>query len=325
MTITQSLHQPSQQQTGVALLTALVVVAVASTAASHLVTEQQLDIRRTGNLVYADQALIYALATESFARVALRHDARTNNVDGPTDIWAQDNPPLPVPGGYVSGQIDDLQGRFNLNNLIVETAAQEGTTERRWAQDSAAIGRYEALLNHLEIDPQHVQALTDWLDPDQVAQPDGGAEDSYYLGLERPYRTADQRLASPSELRLIRGVSAQAYETLYPHITALPEHTAINVNMASEAVLASLGLDASAIATVLERREEQPFSSIADLRSTLNLTEAELPGVDLTVSSRYFLVTAEVQLERGRLTTYSILARAPNGKLEVLRRGLGTR
>ena len=48
----------AERQRGVALITALLVVALATVAAVAMATRQQLDIRRTGNLLHGEQAYL---------------------------------------------------------------------------------------------------------------------------------------------------------------------------------------------------------------------------------------------------------------------------
>ncbi len=105
-------------QRGVALVTALLVVALATVAAVAMASRQQLDVRRTANLLQGDQAYVYAQAVEDWARVVLKRDAEDNQIDKLDDDWAQRLSPIVVPGGQVDGFIIDLQGRFNLNNLV---------------------------------------------------------------------------------------------------------------------------------------------------------------------------------------------------------------
>ena len=61
-------------QRGVALVTALLVVALATVAAVAMASRQQLDVRRTANLLQGDQAYVYAQAVEDWARVVLKRD-----------------------------------------------------------------------------------------------------------------------------------------------------------------------------------------------------------------------------------------------------------
>ncbi len=105
-------------QRGVALVTALLVVALATVAAVAMASRQQLDVRRTANLLQGDQAYVYAQAVENWARVVLKRDGENKQLDTLDDDWAQRLSPIVVPGGQVDGFIINLQGRFDLNNLV---------------------------------------------------------------------------------------------------------------------------------------------------------------------------------------------------------------
>jgi len=111
----------SINQQGVALITALLVVALATIAAVAMTTRQQLDIHRTANIINGEQAYIYALGGESWIKQILLRD--NNKTDSIHDLWAMPMPPLAIPGGSVQGQVEDLQSRFNLNNLVKEGQA----------------------------------------------------------------------------------------------------------------------------------------------------------------------------------------------------------
>ena len=54
---------------GVALVTALLVVSLATVAAAAMATRLHVDMRRTANLLHSEQAYAYAIAAESWARV----------------------------------------------------------------------------------------------------------------------------------------------------------------------------------------------------------------------------------------------------------------
>ncbi len=127
-------------QAGVALLTVLLIVFLASVAAVSLASIQQLAIRRSTLLLHQQQARLYTLGAEKWAAAILKRDLQANSAANPattpattpaanpatnvnnkddlTEEWANLPPALPVEGGSISGRIEDLQGRFNLNNLI---------------------------------------------------------------------------------------------------------------------------------------------------------------------------------------------------------------
>jgi len=108
---------PTMRQTGVALITVLLVVFLASIAAISLASMQQIAIRRSGALLHHQQARLYTLGIEQAALLILIRDRQDNKTDHPGETWASLPLLLPVEGGVLTGRIRDLQGCFNLNNL----------------------------------------------------------------------------------------------------------------------------------------------------------------------------------------------------------------
>ena len=114
------LYRSGRGQRGVALVTALLVVSLATMAAVSMATRQHVDVRRTGNLLHGEQAYAYAMAAESWALVIMDRDTEDTENDTLEEDWATALPPISVEGGFVNGAIRDLQGRFNVNNLVRE-------------------------------------------------------------------------------------------------------------------------------------------------------------------------------------------------------------
>ena len=116
-----SFHRVGRRQRGIALITAVLITALIAIIAVTMASEQQLDIRRTGNILDRAQAWQFALGMETIARLALRKDAENNKTDHRMEEW---NKPVQFPapdgaeGDMIGGRIEDLQGRFNLNNLV---------------------------------------------------------------------------------------------------------------------------------------------------------------------------------------------------------------
>jgi general secretion pathway protein K len=246
----------SARQGGVALITALLVVALATVAAVAMATRQQLDIHRTGNLLHGEQAYAYALGAESWARVVLARDLKDTQIDTLQEDWAIRPPVSLVEGGSVVGRILDMQGRFNVNNLV-DSAGEA---------DEGAVESYKRLLNTLDLEEALADPLVDWIDKDISERFPDGAEDQHYLLLKVPYRVANRRLADISELRLVKGYEPDIVAKLRPHVVALPEATAINVNTATAEVLTSLaeGLALSDAESLVEARDDAVFEGTKD-------------------------------------------------------------
>ena len=288
----------SVKQRGVALITALLVVSLATVAAVAMATRQHVDVRRTGNLLHGEQAYAYALAAESWALVIMDCDLEDTNNDTLEDDWATALPPITVEGGFVDGSIADLQGRFNLNNLFAEKVSE---VDRDY---------FNRLLVVLNLDPALTNALLDWIDPDIDASYPDGAEDDTYLLNNPPYRTANRPLSSVSELGLVQGFSAEVMAVLAPHITVLPATTSINVNTATAEVLRALDekLTEADVASLIEDRGEDGYEDKAAFLAHDGMAGLTVE-VELEVSSSWFTLHTDVRVGRGSARLASLLLR----------------
>ena len=305
------------RQRGVALITALLVVALATAAAVAMATRLNIDMRRTGNLLNGEQAYAYALAAESWAYVILRRDQADNEYDSLSEDWASALPPIAVEGGFVNGRIEDLQGRFNVNNLIVDDGQP---VEAEAAVDAEQLAYFKRLLDVLGLEPALASALLDWIDADINATFPDGAEDEAYLLAEPPYRAANRPLVNISELRLVQGFTPEVIALLEPHITALPEITTINVNTASAAVLQALHqqLDDSTVEQLITDRGEDGFTDLDVFLENDALAGLDLE-IDVDITSNWFNVLTATSVGRGRAQLESLIRRDEAG-LRVMSR-----
>lgn len=304
------------RQEGIALLTAVLIVALVTLLVTQLVSRQGLDIRRTENMIFGDRAYLLSLGAEAWAAQILAHDRRENEIDHLHEDWATVIPPIAVEGGEISGQIADLDGRFNINGLVKEGVASEKDVER-----------FRRLLEKLDLDADLVYPLVDWLDKDSDPSLPNGAEDDAYTSLEPPYRAANGLMVSPSELRLVSGYTREVYEVLEPFIATLPVRTTVNVNTAPAEVLATIMEDMTLGdgESLVEERGEKGFESLDDFFDQGVFTEREedYERTAYAVASRYFLISGRAEYGRGQVSLYSILYRNDEGKTEHLLRSLG--
>ena len=309
----------AKRSRGVALITAMLITALTGSLAAGLVWNNALDVRRTMTLLFHEQGLQIALGAESWIRNILRDDSIDSQTDHLGELWASELPGLPVDNdsvqGAVTGKIEDLQGRFNVNNLVT----QDGEV------DQPVLEQFRRLLIILEIDPRFAGLTADWIDADEDAGFPDGAEDSIYTSLTPPYRTFNRPLVNVTELAALEGMDKVSFDRLLPHITALPARTSINVNTATAAVLQSLdaSMDLNTVESLLSQREESGF---ADVKATFGsfVTDQAILG-QLEGSSEYFQLKAVVQIDTVRVIYYSILLRAPNGgPVTTILRSLGT-
>jgi len=291
---------PRTQQ-GVALITAMLVLALAAIVAAGLSLDARIDTRRAQNLIWRDQARQVLLGAESWAASQLDEDLAAGDRDHLGEDWAQEVPALPIEGGYIVGHIIDLQGRFNLNNLI---AGDEQEATR-------ALEQFERLLAALDLPQGIAVATADWLDTDSEPRFPDGAEDDSYQRLDPAYQAADRPILTISELRAVQGVTAEVYAVLSPHVAALPPGTAINLNTATVPVLRSLAPDVT-LATAERILQLREGGGLADAEAVVELLGGEVP-VAIGLNSAYFQLEAQAVVGSLPVSLYSLLGR--NGGL----------
>lgn len=294
-------------QRGVALVTAMFVVAIVATLATFLAVGQQVWLRQVQNLSNLSQADGIGRGAISLAGVLLMHDAKETKIDDLTELWNKPLPPLPVEGGFVTIRLMDAQGRFNLNNLVT------GDTP-----NPPEIAVFQRLLTQLDLDINLSEAVVDWLDTNSNVQP-GGAEDLDYINLPTPYRTANTALESVDELKNVKGFTADIVDKLRPFVIALPgNRTEINVNTAEPEVLAALtGMPASAMKAVVEARDTTPFTDVTQFDNQVRSPQPI--GAGRGVITNFFIVTVETSVGRIVRRTEALLQRDTVGKPPTVR------
>ena len=304
--------RPARQQRGVALITVLLIVALLSASAGRLGFSNQVWLVQTENGAAWLQSRQANRAVQDWAGLILEKD--NNSYDGAGDLWATSLPPVPVGPGFVQGYINDLQGRFNLNNLL------DGNGRK---VDEAALAQFQRLLRLLALDPAIAEAAADWVDADGQTRGAGGAEDGYYLGLNPPYLAANRPFTDAAELRLIRGLDRGAWLKLNPHVTALPkegEKTRININTASPEVLAAAlpgwgkpGVALGKARQLSEATRQAPCRKLENCRAAALLPPGRrTTRKELTVSSSFFLAHTRIDMGRSQSRMETVYRRRGN-------------
>jgi general secretion pathway protein K len=310
-------HHPKQR--GAALLAAMLTVALVATFAAGALWQQWKSSEVEGAERQRTQARWLLTGALDWARVILREDARAGDVNLPADHlaepWAvplqearlssflaalpdgtgstRDDDPL-AQHVLLSGQVNDLQGRLNVANLL-QGDQLDGNT----------VLAFERLFDALGIPPAQLSLLTQGL-----------------LAAQRQSSSAPlmpQRVAQLSWL----GLSPQALQTLSPHITVLPTPTPVNLNTASVQVLyASVpGLGLADAQRLVQQRERQHWATIDAFQKALG-RPVSLEGTH-SVSTRYFEVLGRLRMPQTTLQERSLVQREGQD-LKVLWRESGS-
>jgi general secretion pathway protein K len=295
-------HGRRQNQQGVALITALLVLALAGMLAYAMIEDSARMIARLGASEQAAQASALADGLYDYALIALQKEQQEGGgSDTLDDPWAAALPIFPIPGGTLGGKLEDLNGRINLNALA-RTGAGKASTQLR----------LERLLSALKLDPGLAQRISDAIDPDNDSQGAGG-EDAGLMAQTPPLRAPNRKLAHVAEIAPIIG--DEAYARLAPYVCAISKNAPLNVNTASAQVLQSLS---PAMTPELAKRMyadgHAHYSDISSFVTALAQASVVLDDAqqrDLGVSSTHFLARATVNLQNEAYPFTALLERSP--------------
>lgn len=284
-----------EQQQGIALITVLLVFFIASVIASSMLVREHIDVQRTTNILNRTQSYQYALGLEEFAKQIIFEDLEKNrDIDHLKEKWANLRPSFIIEGGTLALEINDLQGLFNVNTLS--------------SNNSSLKKKFNKLLDSLDIDGNVSAELVDWLDDDDETSLNG-AEDDIYLLKDPSYRSANRIMSNISEMRLLNSLDNDDYIKMLPYITALPDDAnSINVNTASEILLAAFTSKNRDVARILEKREKKGY---------LTNVEYNVLGIadkSLGVNSSYFEVKSKVEYNDEIFYLVSVLRRDLDAK-----------
>lgn len=273
------------QSRGAAIIIAMLVAALAAAVAVSVATGQQRWLASVTHRGEQVQAQSLALAGVQWARQILFEDASQGPLDHLGEPWALPLPPTPLENGSIEGRMVDAQGLLNVNNLAVTTII--GSTER---------ARFERLFDRMGLPRAALEAISDWVDADDIART-GGAEDAWYGAQAVPGLAANASIVRVAELSAVRGVTPEMLNAISPYVTALPPDLPLNINTAPPAVLAAAvpGLSDAELAALVASRARRPFGSVGDFHARLPPSAVAADDGTYTVSSHYFLVTVRAR------------------------------
>ena len=316
-------------QRGVALIVAILLVALGTIIAATVAYENAMAARRSTGTFAFDQSIMIAEGAEALAAFGIRQYFQAN----PNTVYigqGWDKPVGPmevVPGVMLEASLEDMQGRFNINNLV----QQDGTP------DLVNVAAFTKLLEMVGLETKWAPLLVDWIDADINPLPTGGAEDSVYMGQTPPYRTANRYVTSTTELLALPGFGRERYLALAPYIAALPYGTQINLCTAKDKVLDAFlpagQTEFSATAGQLDKNRVAAttsgcFPTLANFQAALGTpkptgapqTNAGAQTQKFGQKSQYFRLTSFITIGSTEFNLYSLMYRDGTGVVRPIQR-----
>ncbi|WP_417207601.1 type II secretion system minor pseudopilin GspK [Antarctobacter sp.] len=279
---------------GFILVNALVLVGALAAAAAVLLIRAEMSVQRQAAWQGAAQLDAYLDAFEALAIAALEADP-AGGPDTLTESWARPIVAAELDRGAVTGTMEDLQGRFNVNWLAVPDDLN--------AQDAFA-----RLLSGLGLSSELGGQIGDFLAP---GEPLNAAA---YAGVDPATQPRGGPVLDTRQLLAVPGLSQETFDRLEPLIVALPSDTRLNVNTAVPQVLAAWvpGLTVERAQALVLRRARTPFGSVQEF--LLELSPAVVAQVDdtrIATGSEWFLARATARLDGRTAARRVVLSRHP--------------
>ena len=181
----------TNKNSGAALITVLVIVFIVMSIITNITVRNYRVIRRLTNDKIMEQCYGILFAAVDFGRAGLATSAATSPTDALTDIWAQPIPKTKLLDDlYMSGYITDEQGKFNINDLVVNGQINQ-----------EAVTQFSRLLSYINIPSAIAMSIAYYL-ASPINQTDIMMP---YTNGNPAYRPAGKPLIDLSELLLIKG------------------------------------------------------------------------------------------------------------------------
>ncbi|KAF0158503.1 MAG: proteinral secretion pathway protein K [Syntrophaceae bacterium] len=307
-----------QNQSGIALITVILIISILVAAALELNRSSRADIYSAANI--SDGLKLTYIAKSGFYGAAALLANSKNSYETLSDDWANAQvlsaqSKALFTKGYFMVSIEDEQGKIPLNKLVTGSVVKEDIKDmllRLLKQSEFKLNEREAA--------EIVDAIIDWIDADDTVSA-SGAESSYYRSLATPYAAKNATLDCIEELLMIRGITNELFagtkkKPALRQLVTIYGTGIISINTAPKMVLRALSPDITVeLADKMDkyRRSKSNNLSSVDWYQKVpgmeNVTiKQELIGV---AKSNYFRIYATGVADKMEQNISGVLQRSP--------------
>jgi general secretion pathway protein K len=321
----------AKHQSGVALISVMLIVALCVIIAAQLVTDQRLHIERSQNLFDRKQAFQYAKSSERFVQSLLTETFKDSQGKASAEQdWAKSGMSFPVDSGMIEGQIIDLATCLNLNAL----ATPDMSEAQRIAKRDVFVRLLEALEIEAEISHEDLaNNVYDWIDKDDYPVDAIGYDGDMYASMDFPYLSANSHIAHENELRVIHGFDPLVMNELKGHVCAVPasHDLAININTLDsekpEYLMAVLDIDKATAQDLISERPEEGYDDIDDFWNSAKAKALKNITPDtksyFTVSSKFFKLITNASYNDANFALTSLIQLDTKYQASIIGRRFG--
>ncbi|MBW2311120.1 MAG: general secretion pathway protein GspK [Deltaproteobacteria bacterium] len=319
------IHAPLGNR-GIALILTILIVSMIVALTLQFNTSMRSNLHAASNL--SDGIRLGCIARSGFngALAALYADGSSGVVDTLRDDWAyirafSEASASLFEEGYFLVDVMDLSGRIQINRLVNEQGdyndAQRNILLRLLSFPEFGLDAEEA--------ENLVDAIKDWIDEDNEVTR-FGAEDAYYMTLEKPYPCKNEHFEFPEELLLVRGMTRELFygteesPGISRYLSTYGEGK-ININTADPMVLRALSdrIDEELAEEMVAYRmdEDNDLSDPNWYKGIPGMGDISIPGDLITTASSHFEIISEGIKDTLRKRITGIVERKDD-KLEIL-------
>ena len=269
---------------GFALLSVLVIIAIITPLVVNQSYKTRVQITGAGYLADKIKSREIARSGLEAAILALKKDGK--DYDSYLDEWGQFEELSAFSStffeeGSFSGTITDEEGKLNINLLAPENEKSEQLTR---------------LFEEIQVDTDILAGVMDWIDDDSEAEL-MGAEDYYYKSLQNPYNCKDGQMDNIYELRLIKGVTDEAFlgksgEKGLGDFVSVYGDRKVNINTAPYEVLRALDMTPALAREIIAYRETEPIKNVLEIKELFGDDVYDALKLQIKVNSRFFSIRA---------------------------------
>ena len=329
------------RQAGAALLSAMLTVTLVATFAAAALWQQWRSVEvETAERARVQSTWILTGALD-WSRLILREDGRAGGADHLAEPWAvplnearlsaflavDKNASETEREAFLSGQVIDLQGKLNVNNLLegnslsaTALASFSRLFELQGLPKEQLLTLASSLLEAVRdpvpsgsgAAPNPTPTTATTATPAASAASAPAATGTPPTPVAAPVATALSPLM-PERVEQLAwlGLPRETLAALMPYITLLPQRTAVNLNTASaEVIYASTpGLDMANAQGLVAARDRKHFSTLAEANRQVGGTEGKFNDAQHAVATRFFEVTGQLRLDQTLVQERSVLQR----------------
>jgi general secretion pathway protein K len=307
---------------GMALLLTILIVSVIVVASLQFNTAMRADLQAAANLRDGVKLEYNARSAFNLARTVLLEDGRESDYDTLQESWAK----LPLLAEYSTSYLDegrfeleiaDHSGRIQINGLVY--GADETSRQVQRELFTRLLFSEEFGLDIEEVE-SILAAVIDWLDEDDEETGFGGAENSFYQSLEKPYAVRNGPIESVEDLLHIKGIGRELFYGNEEHpgikrfLTPYGIDGMVNINTADPLVLRALAepIDEELAEEMVSYREDED-NDLSNSNWYKNVPtfpgDVDIPAEILSVTSSYFEIRARSYIGTMSRTVTGVIRR----------------